>query len=370
MGRAPDLTGSASHVPTTRYTDPDFLDAELQLLQKSWAFAGLSGDLPRPGSYATLRLGEEDILLTRDAAGAAHAFRNICQHRGVVLAEGAGAAESIDCPYHGWVYELDGRLRGVPRPEGFDRLDRRAAGLIRLPLREQAGLLWVSRAAADHALSDWLGDIPERLSPYALEQMRPIQVADWTLPANWKVALEQAIDFYHVPTVHKSLVPHIASEPEMHTLGAHNLQTLPIKTSSKMRQWLDDACSRAGPYTDAQRSQLQKFFIFPNLVLNAMPYHFTVMQFWPEGTDRCRLHYRFCERSGARGFEKLRATASWLASRYILYEDVRLLPRIRRGHAQASTLQQPLHHHERAVAHFHATLGASVGTAQGLRSQR
>lgn len=360
MGYRPHPAGSASHVPTTRYTDPDFLAAEAQLLRESWAFAGLSSDLPQPGTYTTIQLHGEDILLTRDAAGTAHAFQNVCRHRGVVLAEGSGAVEAIACPYHGWVYELDGRLRGVSRPDGYQKLDRGKAQLRRLALEERAGLLWICREQPEHALGDWLGDIPERLSPYALEEMRPIQVADWTLPANWKVALEQAIDFYHVATVHKMLVPHIAAEPEMLSLGAHNLQTLPIKTSSRLRRWLDDSCSRAGPYSDAQKSQLQKFFVFPNLVLNAMPYHFTVMQFWPDGTDQCRLHYRFCERRGARGIEKLRATASWLASRWILYEDLRLLPRIRRGHAQSSGLQQPLHKHERAVAHFHATLGAAV----------
>lgn len=360
MGSPPTPAGSASHVPTTRYTDPDFLAAETRLLRESWSFVGLSSDLPQPGSYATTTLHGEDILLTRDASGTAHAFRNLCRHRGVVLADGAGTADTIACPYHGWVYELDGRLRGVPRPEGFKRLDRDTARLERLPLEEHAGLLWTCRGEPDHTLASWLGDIPERLEPYALEQMRPIQVADWTLPANWKVALEQAIDFYHVATVHKVLVPHIAAEPEMLTLGAHNLQTLPIKTSSRLRRWLDETCSRAGPYSDAQKSQLQKFFVFPNLVLNALPYHFTVMQFWPDGTDQCRLHYRFCERRGAGGVEKLRATASWLASRWILYEDVRLLARIRRGHAQSSALQQPLHQHERAVAHFHATLGASI----------
>jgi len=360
MGHLPKTAGSATHVPTTRYTDPDFLAAEERLLRESWSFVGLSSDLPRPGSYATLQLGGEDILLTRDSSGTAHAFRNVCRHRGVILAEGAGSASEIACPYHGWVYELDGRLRGVPRPEGFDALDHSAAGLRRLPLRELAGLLWAAREQPDHGLDAWLGDIPQRLEPYALDQMRPIQETSWILPANWKVVLEQAIDFYHVPTVHRALVPHIASEPEMLRLGAHNLQTLPIKTSSRLRQWLDASCSRAGPYTVEQRSQLQKFFIFPNLVLNALPYHFTVMQFWPEGTDQCRLHYRFCERVGGGSLERLRSRASWLASRWILYEDIRLLPRIRRGHAQSGELVQPLHHHERAVAHFHATLGAAI----------
>lgn len=360
MGYVPPSAGSVSHVPTSRYTDPDVLAAETSLLRESWCFAGLSSDLPAPGTYTTVRLQRDDVLLTRGEDGVARAFRNICRHRNIILAAGAGKGSVLTCPYHGWSYGLDGRLRGVPREHGIPCLDREKSSLIPLPIRENAGLLWVARSMPDHDLSSWLGTIPDRLQPYALEQMRPIQVADWELPVNWKVVLEQAIDFYHVPTVHRALVPHIASEPEMLTFGAHNLQTLPIKATSRMRRWLDEACSRAGPYTAAQRSQLQKYFVFPNLVLNVMPYHFTVMQFWPVSTSRCRLHYRFCERTGARGVEKLRATASWLASRWILHEDLRMLPRIAHGHAQSAELQQPLHFDERAVAHFHTTLAGAL----------
>ena len=359
---SPRATEADPSVPTARYTDPAFLAAEQRLLQQSWLLAGLSSDLPQAGCYAVADVGGVSVLLTRAGDGQARAFRNICRHRGVLLAEGAGPAEALRCPYHGWVYELDGRLRGVSRPEGYSHLDRDAAGLRPLRVEEQGGLVWVAFSPPPVALAPWLGGVPDLLAPYALEQMRPVQTADWILPGNWKVALEQAIDFYHVPAVHQLLLPHIAAEPEMTRLGAHSHQVLPIKTSSHLRRALDRATSRGGPYSDAQRTQLQKLFLFPNLVINVLPYHLTVMQFWPEGQDRCRLRYRFCLRDGAGSLERLRVYASWLASRWILYEDVRLLERIRAGHAQAGGLEQPLHQHERAVAHFHATLGAALAS--------
>lgn len=361
MGDAPSASGFVRHVPTTRYTDPDILNAECQLLRSHWSLAGMSSSLPQPGSYTTGQLHDERILLTRAGDGRVRAFRNVCQHRGVVLATGSGVADGITCPYHGWTYELDGRLRGVPRPDGFTAPQLRHRGLSELHAVEDSGLIWVSQEEPAQPLSDWLGEIPGRIAPYALGDMRPIQVADWIVPANWKVVLEQAIDFYHVPMVHRALVPHIAAEPVMTVLGMHSLQTLPIKTSSRSRRWLDAASSRGGPYTDAQRAQLQKFFVFPNLVLNLLPYHFTIMQFWPDGTNQARLHYRFCLRRGASLIEGARAHASWLASRWILHEDLRLLNRIQQGHAQSADLLQPLHSHERAVAHFHGNLSDQLG---------
>ena len=87
-----------------------------------------------------------------------------------------------------------------------------------------------------------------------------------------------------------------------------------------------------------------------------LPYHFTVMRFWPDGVGKTRLHYAFCQRTGATGVEWLRAHGTWLASRLILAEDVRMLVRSQVDMDVDVVPQHLLHDFEAASAHFHATI--------------
>ena len=135
----------------------------------------------------------------------------------------------------------------------------------------------------------------------------------------------------------------------------HSLQTLHIAPYG-WRKRFDALCSRGGPYSDRQMESLHKFFVFPNLVLNVLPYHLTVMQLWPEGPTSCTMRYLFCMRSRPGILERARAYATWLASRWILYEDVKLYPLIQQGMEKGGVPRQMLHDEERSIAHFHSRL--------------
>mgnify|MGYP003956829787 FL=1 len=107
-------------------------------------------------------------------------------------------------------------------------------------------------------------------------------------------------------------------------------------------------------------SRLFKYTIFPNTIINVLPYHLTVMRFWPDGVGRTRLHYAFCQRRGARGIERVRAWGTWLASRVILAEDVRMLVRCQQGLDSDAVPHHLLHDLEAAAAHFHTVLNRQL----------
>src|SRR5476649_1049242 len=106
-------------------------------------FMGLSTRLPKPGDYLTEDVAGMPVLMTRTNDGAVMAFANICRHRAAPVAEGCGHAKAFTCPYHGWTYDLAGKLLGTTDKVGFAGIDLAAHGLVRLPSAEKHGMLFV-----------------------------------------------------------------------------------------------------------------------------------------------------------------------------------------------------------------------------------
>ncbi len=352
---------SVRRVSSSRYTDPEFLERERErIFQRAWLCLGPTWRAPRPGDYWTVDEVGESIVVIRDDRGKLGAFHNSCRHRGSRIVEGRGTTDCLRCPYHGWGYGLDGSLAHIPRPEGMERVHKERMGLHPVRTAEFMGFLWGTLATDAPPLLDTLGGIPEELEPYALGEMRAIKEKMLTVPVNWKAMLENVVDFYHVPVVHsKTINRHVSDAPDLRSYGDHTRQRLDIAPYS-WRRAFDRRCTRGGPYTDKQLSALHKYLIFPNFLINVLPYHLTVMQVFPIDATSCRLHYLFCKRRGARGLELLRAHATAAASRYILAEDLEMLDRFQAGVATGRLKTQVLHEEEAAISHFHTVLNRWV----------
>ena len=346
-----------TRLSSDRYISEAFLDREKRhIFGAAWLVACPAHKLRRKGAYMVQDEVDESIVIVRDAHGTIRAFHNSCRHRGSRLVDGRGRIQKIACPYHDWNYDLDGRLCGVPRAAGFDDLD--TSDLNLRPLRSEVllGFVWVTFDDNAAPLRDCLTDIDQELAPYRLDEMRAVDTFERVLPCNWKVMLENAMDFYHVAAVHsKTVSKHIEMTPDLQSYGDHTRQRLQI-ANYRWRQRLDQACSRGGPYTDLQASALHKYLIFPNLLLNVLPYHLTVMQVFPIDAQTCRLRYAFCRRKGARGIELARVMATWAASRYILREDIEIIGRFQQGVSTGRVTEQFLHKEEGAGAHFHGVI--------------
>ena len=349
-------------VPGTRYTSADFLQTEKdKVFRRAWLVACPAWRLQKPGDFFVFEQVDASVIILRDGEGTLRAFQNTCLHRGSKLLEGGGNLPEIRCRYHGWRYRLDGTLDHVPRPDGFESLDCAKMHLHKVRLEVLLGFVWINLDGANAPpLRDTLGGIDEELAPYRLEEMRPIQEKVFRLPTNWKAVLENATDFYHVPFVHAATISrHVPVGPTMTSYGDHTRQTLDIAPYG-FRAWLDDRCSRGGPYTTMQKSALHKYLLFPNFLINVLPYHLTVMQSWPVDEHTCELHYAFCRRKGARGLELARAVGTWAASRYILREDLHILKAFQEGVRTDAVRLQRLHDEEEAAAHFHGVLSRWV----------
>lgn len=347
-------------VLTHSYYHPLYHHRDLQLLD-GWVLAALSSQLPTAGTSWVADLSTQTVLLVRGDDGVVRAFENSCLHRGTQIQPvktgrhswKGDAIDQIQCGYHGWRYTLNGRLQHVPSPKGIqckqDQMNEYA-------VYERAGFIWVSTSKPRLAPDGLFEPIVQAVEHYRLDEMEPIEARDFRFSVNWKIALENALDYYHVTTVHpKTVGAHVETEPTFKDLGWHSLQTLHIAPYG-WRGLLDRHCARHRQYSDHELSSLHKYFVFPNVIINVLPYHLTVMQVFPTGPTECVMRYRFCQRRSPGMLERTRVWASWVASRVILYEDVRIYDQIQQGMMESSLARQPLHQHERGVGHFHGTL--------------
>src|SRR5258708_33512951 len=148
----------------------------------------------------------ESIIVLRDKVGRLRAFANTCRHRGTRLLDGKGNCKSIACPYHAWVYALDGQLissLGMEETIGFDPL---SYGLTPVRLEDWDGFLFVNFDAGADTLAAYLGDLPARFAAYNFADMICVRRKEYDLTCNWKLYVENAMEDYHTPTVHRKSI--------------------------------------------------------------------------------------------------------------------------------------------------------------------
>jgi len=202
-------------LPGWAYLDPEILELEKrEIFYKSWQYAGWVGDLKAPGDYITAELIDQSVIIIRGQDGELKGFHNVCQHRGHQLLAGCGKVAAITCPYHAWVYRLDGALRnarGAERTAGFD------AGAFSLrPVNVEVladKLVFFNLDMNATPLADFAGkmvddirrDIPD-FDKLVKVQKRPPPPDDgmnmFPVEANWKIVMDNFLECYHCRNAH------------------------------------------------------------------------------------------------------------------------------------------------------------------------
>ena len=202
-------------LPGSAYSDPELFAREQELIfERMWFCAASSADIGKAGSFRTVQIGRESILLTRSRKGEARGYFNICRHRGAKLCteESGEGARSFQCPYHAWTYDLEGKLIAAPNLTKMPDIDRFDYGLRKVHVREWLGYVWVSLAEEPLPFEETvigdvrtrLGDI-ESLEHYGVEDLTLAKRITYDVRANWKLIIENFMECYHCATIHPEL---------------------------------------------------------------------------------------------------------------------------------------------------------------------
>lgn len=257
------------------------------VFREHWQLACHVSDLPEPGSYITMDVVGERALILRDQDGTVRAFHNICRHRGSrLVADDQGACRNaLVCPFHGWVYNLDGTLRGAARPQSFPPLDKSEFGLAPIESEIWLGFVFIRfRPGPQPSVSELMQPFAAELGHYRTEDLEATRgIWTQTTPVNWKSVRDVDNEGYHVAMAHPALQDLYGStyydEPFVDGL-CRSFATWNPKAG---RRWSVRNYVRLSPEATHLPEHLRKawiyFGIFPNAVIAVTP---ETVQFYQE----------------------------------------------------------------------------------------
>nr|WP_087573734.1 aromatic ring-hydroxylating dioxygenase subunit alpha [Sphingomonas sp. CDS-1] len=204
---------TAFRVPYPVFTDPEIYRREQRKIFRgdNWSFVALEAEIPNPGDFKSTYIGDSPVVVTRSKDGAIHVVENRCAHRGaMVCRELRGNAPHLECVYHQWAYELNGKLMGVPFRRGLKGqggmpkdFDMSRHNLTQLRVDTIGGLVFATFSDAVEPLRDYLGEV----GTTHIERIcnRPLKVLGdqrQHVHGNWKLYAENVRDPYHASLLH------------------------------------------------------------------------------------------------------------------------------------------------------------------------
>ena len=291
-------TEEAVCLPNEAYTAAAFLDAERKaLFFDAWTFAGVGAQIPEVGDLLPVTVAGLPLLLLRDEKREVRAFHNVCRHRGMQLVgEPQKRRPRLVCRYHSWTYGLDGALVMTPffgGPDNHDSpcIDRDRMGLEPVRCDIWNDLVFVNVSGAAEPLAKYMAPLSERWAHYDLSKLRYGASCRFDLAANWKLAVENFLESYHLPFAHPTL--NAASRMEAHYSMVEDLYL------GQGSHAYDPAAAghadlpRFPGLTAAQEKVAEYPTVLPNLMLGLHPDYFFVFGVDPVAADRTAESFHF-----------------------------------------------------------------------------
>jgi len=196
--------GQATGIPPEFYRRADVLELERErIFAREWLCPGLAADIPTPGDYITFSINDQPVFVVRGHDEQIRSFSNVCLHRMMRLLEDRGSCRTIACPYHGWSYDLHGRVLGAPhmkRTPGFQ-----PAGLSLPAIRTEIweGWIYVTLDSEAPGVGETLAPLRDLVARYGMADYVPIATEDYVWSTNWKLLAENFMESYHLPVAHR-----------------------------------------------------------------------------------------------------------------------------------------------------------------------
>jgi len=288
---------SATLLPGRAYHDPAIWDFEReQWFFRDWVCVGRAEEVPEPGAFVRRDFLGEDVLIVRGRDGLVRAFFNVCRHRGTCVAEPAsGKAVRFQCPYHAWIYDLEGRLVRTKHMEDVADFEHETFGLRPIRLEAWQGFLFLCFSEETPPLRRYMGDWFDHHAGFGRDYGRLGRAArlEYDVAANWKIVAENYSECYHCPAVHpllNQLTPYDLGEDFEPSgpwkggwmLFADGFQTMSMDGDRHGRPLLPGT-------SEADARRIFYYILWPNLIVSVHPDYVLTHQAWPDGPERSHV---------------------------------------------------------------------------------
>ncbi len=339
------------------YVDPGWLERERDLLfSRTWTLVGDAATVSEPGGYLTAVVGRAELLVVRGDDGHLRAFHNLCRHRGMTLAEGCGRFDAtVACSYHGWRFDLEGRLVVVPqRSREFPDLDLDRWPLLAASVEVWEGMVLVHPDPDAPPLAEAMAGVLQHLGSHRPGGLAQVAQVEIQAACNWKLFVENHVDVYHLWYLHeRSLGDFDHARFEHHQQGGNWASYEPRRSSAEPRVDGGVAIRHLAP---RDLDGIGAHLVFPNLLMATTAGFFATYAVYPLAADRSRIDLR------VRAEPDADVAGLVAAIRGFVDEDVSACEGVQRAMASGRFAVGPLaRHHEAPITAFHTHLLAALG---------
>lgn len=358
-----DMVDAVTRIDTARYVDSARLTREEGILFRRYPVAvSFSSKLTKPGDYVTHDLLGLPLLLTRARDGRLNAFLNVCRHRGAKLVweRGGCGKRALVCPYHAWTYDMTGTLRGIPHEDGFAGIDKAGHGLVRLPVTEAFGMVFVVPMPGEtYDFAGFFSAVAADLDSFGLGNHVLYDEREIGVAANWKVVVEGGLETYHVRHAHRATIAPMFAD----NVGIAD-RLAPHARLYFTKQAAAGLTQPGGAQLGIRDYGNPLYYVFPNLLVLIQPDHATAMIIHPQGTDRCLVH------GGAlvpQAPQTDKARAHWDRNVKIFWdaldEDFQMAGAIQQGFRSGANSHVTFGRFEQGCAWFHDSMDRALAGA-------
>ena len=320
----------ARTIPSSWYLDREMYALECRaIFGNTWQAIGRVDQVAAAETFFTADLAGEPIVVVRDGQGELRAFYNVCRHRAArVVAEAQGCSKRLRCPYHGWTYDLQGRLRGTPEFDGVEEFNRSENGLIPVAVAKWGPVGWVHLGAQPPALTQYLAPLPERTANLGLERLQFVERREYRLACNWKVFIDNYLDGgYHLNSVHPGLAGVLDyTEYRTEIAGLTSVQSSPLRGSNPEE--------KIGRVRMGERAYY--WWIFPNFMINIYEGVMDTNLVMPAGPDEWRVIFDFYFADAEAPGRRQAIADSVAVAHQIQLEDIGICEEVQKGLASRS----------------------------------
>ena len=369
MGTAP--------LPVEPYISAAFFEREREkIFRRAWLEVARIEELPNPGDYVVreIEVLKTSVLLVRGKDGQVRGFHNVCTHRGMAVAIcDKGNAQGFICNFHGWTFDIDGRLKGVPGEEYFTNLDRADYGLRPVATDIWNGFVFVHwEPQPKVGLREFLGGLATQLDDYPFARFNHIARYSARVKANWKTFIDAFHEAYHVMMVHRHTVPDACAGQEnpygllssARIYGPHHSGSVWVNpahtpTPSETLAWKYGMSFAPGDMVDLPGLNPDKSanwwfdinVFFPNFFIDVGPGWYFTYNFWPVSVDESTWEMNIYQLDAETAGQKFAQEHTKVLLRDILYEDLSTLEFAQKAMASGVLKHLPISEMELAVRH-------------------